>query len=120
MKIAPLHRWDVTPKEAVALQKELARRMVTNVPVRSCNLIAGADCSYNRFSTTRYAGVVVLRCDDLSVVERKGVVAEAKFPYVPGLLSFRETPIVLQAFAKLENTPDVVMCDGQGYAPGGT
>ncbi len=116
MKIAPLHRWDLTPKEAVALQKELASRIVTNVVVRSCKLIAGADCSYNRFSSTMYAGVVVLRCDDLSVIERKGVVAEAQFPYVPGLLSFRETPIVLEAFARLENTPDLVMCDGQGYA----
>src|SRR5262249_12948151 len=51
-----------------------------------------------------------------SVIERRGVVAEATFPYVPGLLSFREAPVVLEAFAKLEHAPDVVVCDGQGLA----
>src|SRR5260370_41849514 len=117
MKVRTLHRWDLTPKEAVALQRQLADRVLTDVPVTSCNLIAGADCSYNRFSTTMYAGVVVLRADDLSVVERKGFVGEATFPYVPGLLSFREAPILLSAFAKLDSTPDVVLCDGQGRAP---
>src|SRR5260370_11016531 len=116
MKVRTLHRWDLTPKEAVALERQLADRVLTDVPVTSCNLIAGADCSYNRFSTTMYAGVVVLRADDLSVVERKGVVGETTFPYVPALFSFRETPIVLQGFANLKHTPDVVICDGQGYA----
>jgi deoxyribonuclease V len=116
MNFPTLHRWDLSPKEAVALQRQLAGRVVTNVPVRSCNLIAGGDCSYNRFSTTMYAGVVVLRADDLSVVERKGAVAEATFPYVPGLLSFREAPILLDAFARLEHTPDVILYDGQGRA----
>jgi len=116
MNIPSLHSWDLTPTQAVALQRELASRIVTNVELTECNLIAGADCSYNRFSTTMFAGVVVLRADDLTVVERKGAVGEATFPYVPGLLSFRETPILLQAFAQLENRPDVVMYDGQGYA----
>jgi deoxyribonuclease V len=116
MNIPTLHRWGLSPTNAVSLQRQLAARVVTNVPVTTCNLIAGADCSYNRFSTTMYAGVVVLRAADLSVVERKGAVGEATFPYIPGLLSFRETPFVLQAFAKLEHTPDLVICDGQGYA----
>ncbi len=116
MKFPKLHSWDVTPKEAVALQRELAGRVRTDVAVTACTLVAGADCSYNRFSSTLYAGVVVLRADDLTVVERKGVVGEMTFPYVPGLLTFREAPILLQAFAKLEHTPDVVLYDGQGYA----
>jgi deoxyribonuclease V len=116
MKLPKPHSWDLTPTEAVALQRELADRVVTDTPVTSCKLIAGADCSYNRFSPTMYAGVVVLRADDLSVVERKGAVAQTTFPYVPGLLSFREIPVLLKAFAKLEQTPDVVVYDGQGFA----
>ncbi len=116
MNLPTLHPWNLSPTDAVALQRQLAGQIVSNVAVPTCNLIAGADCSYNRYSTTMYAGVVVLRADDLSVVERKGAVGEAEFPYVPGFLSFREAPILLQAFAKLEHTPDVVMCDGQGLA----
>jgi deoxyribonuclease V len=116
MKIPKLHSWDLTPKEAVALQRELAGRVVTNTPVSPCKLIAGADCSYNRFSSTMYAGVVVLRADDLTVVERQGAVGQATFPYVPGLLSFREIPILLEAFANLEHKPDLVVYDGHGIA----
>jgi deoxyribonuclease V len=116
MKFRALHSWDLSPTEAVALQRQLADQVVTDVPVSACNLIAGADCSYNRFSTTMYAGVVVLRADDLSVVERKGAVGDTTCPYVPGLLSFREIPILLQAFSKLEHVPDIVVADGQGLA----
>jgi hypothetical protein len=114
MSIPTLHSWDLTPKQAVAPQRELASRIVTDVPLSTCNLVAGADCSYNRFSTTMYAGVVVLRADDLSVVERKGAVGEATFPHVPGLLSFREMPLLLQTFSKLENVPDLVIYEARG------
>jgi len=116
MKIRPRHSWDLTPKDAIALQKKLARRIDIQRPLKQCELIAGADCSYNRFSPTFYAAVVVLRTSDWSIVEAQGVIGDSPFPYVPGLLSFREAPIVLQAFAKLTARPDAVMCDGQGYA----
>jgi deoxyribonuclease V len=116
MKIARLHSWDLTPKEAVALQRELAGRIDIKRAVKKCELIAGADCSYSRGSPKFYAAVVVLRMSDWSIVETQGIVGESPFPYVPGLLSFREAPIVLQAFAKLKAKPDAVMCDGQGYA----
>jgi deoxyribonuclease V len=116
MKVHPLHAWDVTPTEAVALQRKLASQVVTDTPLSSCKLIAGADISYNRFSPIFFAGVVVLRTDDLSVVEKRGVRMEVTFPYVPGLLSFREGPGLLQAFAHVESKPDAVMCDGQGIA----
>jgi deoxyribonuclease V len=116
MKIPSLHSWDLSPTQAVALQRELAGRVVTNTPLRSCKLIAGADCSYNRFSPTMYAGVIMLRAKDLTVVERTGAVDQTTFPYVPGLLSFREIPVLLKAFAKLEHTPDLVVYDGQGFA----
>jgi deoxyribonuclease V len=116
MKIHRLHDWDLTPTEAVALQRELASRIVTDMPLTVCERIAGADVSYNRFSSTFYAGVVVLRVADGEILERRGAVAESPFPYVPGLLSFREAPALLEAFAKIETQPDAVMCDGQGLA----
>jgi len=116
MDIRPLHRWDLSADEAIELQRVLAGRVVVDRPLESCDLIAGADISYNLRSSTVYAGVVVLRTADLGVVERKGVVAESPFPYIPGLLSFREAPVVLQAFARIEHRPDAVMCDGQGLA----
>jgi len=116
MEFRRLHDWNLTPREAVALQRQLACRIVTDTPLSACDLIAGADVSYNRRSPILYAGVVVLRADDGSVVERRGLRARTSFPYVPGLLSFRETPVVLKVFAKLKARPDVVMCDGQGFA----
>jgi len=116
MKIHDLHSWRLTPTEAIALQRKLADQVDARAPLARCDLIAGADVSYNRFSPFIYAAVVVLRADDCSIVEVQSVVGNATFPYVPGLLSFRESPIVLQAFEKLTTTPDAVMLDGQGYA----
>ncbi len=116
MKVHPLHSWDLTAEEAVALQLRLASQVVTAPTLRSCKLIAGADISYNRFSPIFFAGVVVLRTDDLSVVEKRGVRMEVTFPYVPGLLTFREAPGLLETFARIQSEPDAVMCDGQGIA----
>jgi deoxyribonuclease V len=116
MEIHRLHSWELTGPEAASLQRELAARVITDTPLKECHLIAGADVSYDYGSSTFYAGIVVLRTDDFQVVERRGAVAESHFPYVPGLLSFREAPVLLKAFARLESKPDAVMCDGQGIA----
>jgi deoxyribonuclease V len=78
--------------------------------------VGGADVSYNLRGRWLYAAVVVLRADTLELVDRSGVVSEVTFPYVPGLLSFRETPAVLEAFAGLKVRPEVLLCDGQGFA----
>ncbi|HEY9286369.1 MAG TPA: deoxyribonuclease V [Pyrinomonadaceae bacterium] len=111
-----LHEWDVTPREAVELQKQLRER-VRVVPLgKKIETVAGADISFNKFDPAVYAGIVVLRLPSLEVVEEVGVVSETRFPYVPGLLSFRETPSVLEAWAKLKTEPDAVMFDGQGLA----
>jgi deoxyribonuclease V len=116
MKIRQLHRWDLTPTEAVTFQKQLASQIETRTPLTGCRLVAGADVSYNRFSPVLYASVVVLRLDDLSVIEKQGFVAEVDFPYVPGLLSFRETPVLLEAFGRIQSEPDAVILDGHGYS----
>lgn len=111
-----LHDWTMTPREAVELQKSLRARVRLLPLAREIKTIAGADISFNKFSTTVYAGLVVLRLDSLEVVEEACVVSETKFPYVPGLLSFREAPSVLEAWSKLKTEPDAVMFDGQGIA----
>jgi deoxyribonuclease V len=116
MNVRRLHDWNLSEPEAVALQRELATQVDVSEPLGRCDLIAGADVSYNRFSDIIYAGVVVWRASDDTVVERVSAVTETHFPYVPGLLSFREAPALLEAFAKLKTTPDVVMLDGQGIA----
>lgn len=111
-----LHDWNLTPREAVELQKTLRERVRIEPLTGQINTIAGADISFDKSSETVYAGVVVLRLPGLEIVEEAGVVATAKFPYVPGLLSFREAPSVLEAWAKLKCEPDAVMFDGQGIA----
>lgn len=116
MPSPPLHNWDLTPSEAVEVQKRL-RNMVQIEPLaRPVNTIAGADISFNKFSEVVYAGIVVLSLPDLRIVESAGVRSVTKFPYVPGLLSFRETPSMLEAWDKLKTKPDVLMLDGQGIA----
>jgi len=116
MDITPLHPWDLTEAEAIALQRELAARLDTNTPLGDYELVAGADVSNNLYSNTVFAGVVLFRRSDGTVVERRGAVGEASLPYIPGLLSFREAPVLLEAFRRLEHRPDVAVIDGQGIA----
>lgn len=116
MNFRQLHSWDLTPKEAVALQRELASQVDAHAPLDDCELIAGADVSFNRFSDIFYAGVVVWRLSDGAVVERQGAVRQVRFPYVPGILSFREAPVLLDAFAKVKSTPDAIMLDAHGLS----
>ncbi|HZT79476.1 MAG TPA: deoxyribonuclease V [Gemmataceae bacterium] len=116
MHVSDLHSWDLTPAEAVALQRELAGRVDTSAPLGRLEVVAGADVSCNRFSDVIYAGVVVLKLPGLEVIERQGAVLETHFPYVPGLLTFREGPALLKALARVRSEPDVVVFDGQGIA----
>jgi deoxyribonuclease V len=116
VKIHRLHAWDLSPREAVALQRELAGRIVTGPPLTECRIIAGADVSFDLHSSTFYAGVVVLQLKDFAVMERRSAEAESTFPYISGLLSFREAPVLVKAFERVETRPDLVMCDGQGIA----
>jgi deoxyribonuclease V len=116
MTINQLHSWNLTPTEAVALQKQLRAQVVLQPLPDNIEFVAGADISYNKFSDMIYAGIVVLRLPALEVVTTAGVVTTTKFPYVSGLLSFRETPPLLEAWEKLTVRPDVLMLDGQGIA----
>ena len=84
----------MTPREAVELQKRLRERVRVVSLKKRIETVAGADISFNKFDPVVYAGIVVLRLPSLEVVEEVGVVSETRFPYVPGLLSFRESPSV--------------------------
>ena len=115
-KYEQIHDWAMTPREAVELQKSLRERVRLAPVKKQIKTIAGADISFNKFSPVVYAGLVVMRLPSLEVIEEVGVVSETQFPYVPGLLSFRESPSVLEAWAKLKTEPDAVMFDGHGIA----
>jgi deoxyribonuclease V len=116
MQYHTLHAWNVSAAEARSIQQGLRRQIKIGRYVQAIRYIAGADVSVARFAPTVYAGVVVLDYVTLEVVERRGVVSSTDFPYIPGLLSFREAPALLQAFAQLQITPDVLVFDGQGIA----
>jgi deoxyribonuclease V len=116
MHLPRLHDWPATEGEAVAIQNALAPRVDTSSPPGRFDFIAGCDIAYHLTEPRLFAAVVVLRAADLSVVEERAVTREVSFPYVPGLLSFREVPALLDAFGQLRHTPDVAMLDGQGIA----
>lgn len=114
-KIA-LHDWNVAPTKAVEIQRRLAASVV-ETPLRAAvHRIAGVDCAFSRDGRHCLAAAVVWDLRSRSVVEEVTARRPARFPYVPGLLSFREAPAVLAALGKLSATPDVIVCDGQGRA----
>lgn len=116
MKAEKLHSWDVTTTEAVEIQKRLAARVSRVNEVDNPRFIAGVDISAPKQGGTATGAVVVLSYPDLEPVEVKVLTTEVTFPYVPGLLSFRESPILLSIFEQLETTPDLILVDGQGIA----
>ena len=112
--IAKLHNWNLTPEEAIQVQKDLRDRLVLTWDQRPVAIIAGVDISIK--TETARAAIVVLHYPELTPIE--AVIADAPllFPYIPGLLSFREGPAVLAAWSNLQNKPDLLMFDGQGIA----
>lgn len=109
--------WEVTPKEAVEVQRQLRDSIVTHPPAGFApRTVAGADVSITRGSRIGYAGIVVLDAETLEEIESAGVARELTFPYIPGLLSFRELPVLAPAWEALKAKPDVLLFDGHGYA----
>src|SRR5438874_719470 len=105
MQIPEKHAWDLTPTEARRLQVELAAQVNAATPLGDWQTLAAADVSFDKYSPVLFAGVVVVRRDTFQIIERSGVAGSASFPYVPGLLSFREAPALLEAFRKLQVRP---------------
>lgn len=110
------HSWNLTPQEAIALQKELRRHILIADRLGSVHRVAGVDVGFEDTGNTTRAAVVVLSYPRLELVESAVAQRPTSFPYVPGLLSFRELPALLDAFAKLSAFPDLILCDGQGIA----
>jgi deoxyribonuclease V len=121
MRLQTLHSWDLTPAEAIALQKELAPRVVRAGDPGDVRLVAAADIAF--IERTRgwqgglaCAAVVLISYPGLALVEQHVVEVPVSFPYVPGLLSFREIPALALAFERLAAVPDLLLVDGQGVA----
>jgi deoxyribonuclease V len=108
--------WPRTPQAARALQEELAGRVMVEDQLGPVRLIAGLDVHYAPAANLTWGAAALLRFPDLSLVESVLVCRPTDFPYVPGLLSFREAPAMLDALACLSATPDLLMIDGQGIA----
>ena len=117
MQIKPLHGWNLSPQQAIELQKQLAYEVIAedrfDEPIKT---VAGIDLGYDSQNDTSRAVVVVLKFPELELIETSEAILPIQFPYVPGLLSFRETPVAIKALEKLKNAPDLILCDGQGLA----
>jgi deoxyribonuclease V len=117
MKIKYLHDWDLSPQQVIEIQKQLRYEVETqdrfDEPIKT---VAGIDLGYDVKNDTSRAVAVVLSFPELELLETSEARLPIQFPYVPGLLSFRETPVAIKALEKLEITPDVILCDGQGLA----
>lgn len=121
MRLQELHRWDISPSEAIALQKQLAARVVDTGDPGDVHLIAGADVAFPG-RTRGWAGgvaraaVVLMSYPEFAVIEQHVIEAPIAFPYVPGLLSFREIPALSLAFERLRQTPELLLADGHGVS----
>lgn len=110
------HAWDVTPREAMAIQARLSPLVETRDRLGEVRRVAGVDIGFEARGTVTRAAVAVLDFPGLSLIERSIVRLPTAFPYVPGLLSFREAPAALLALSRLSAPPDLVLYDGQGLA----
>ncbi|MEA3470692.1 MAG: deoxyribonuclease V [Thermodesulfobacteriota bacterium] len=118
MKVRNLHNWNADYKTAKKIQEELSGRLILHnegLP-EDIKIIGGADISYSRGENLFFAAVILLEFSTMDIIEVSSVVEKVDFPYIPGLLTFREGPALLRAFEKIGGIPDVVIFDGQGIA----
>ncbi|HEU5200060.1 MAG TPA: deoxyribonuclease V [Ktedonobacterales bacterium] len=111
-----LHSWNLSPQEAMQVQRELAGKVIREDQLGEVKVIAGIDISANDRTGLARAAIVALAYPSLDVLERIRHEEPLRFPYIPGLLSFREVPSILAGFQQLRNRPDLLMVDGQGIA----
>jgi len=116
VKIRALHGWDLTPKEAMALQEGLRGRLIREDRIGTVRRVAGVDVGFEQDGNVTRAAVAVLSFPGLELQDSALAREPTRFPYVPGLLSFREAPAVLEAFSRLRRAPDLLLYDGQGIA----
>ena len=116
VKVERLHSWQVSPAQALDIQRSLAAQVTRSSQVTTPRFIAGVDISAANAQGVATGAVVVLEYPELRIVETQVAQGRFGFPYVPGLLSFRESPLTLAACEKLTVTPDLILVDGQGIA----
>jgi deoxyribonuclease V len=116
MVVRELHEWQVGVGQAREIQMSLAKQVIADNKVIVPRLIAGIDISSPDAQGIARGAVVILEYPDLDIVEAKEAQGKITFPYIPGLLSFRESPLILAACEKLCNVPDLILIDGQGVA----
>ncbi len=115
MRVRELHPWSLAPPEARRIQSQLAERIVQRWGAGRPKTVAGCDVHFPSRDCAR-ASVVVMAFPEMRILEQAVSEAPCHFPYVPGLLSFRELPVLIPLFEKLRISPDLVLCDGQGIA----
>ncbi|MGI8504855.1 MAG: deoxyribonuclease V [Hassallia sp.] len=117
MKIYQRHAWQLTLDEAIAIQEQLQAEVITEDKFKEpVQYVAGVDMGFEADGTISRAAVAVLSFPDLQVIETSLAYRPTSFPYIPGFLSFREIPAVLDALEKITTIPDIILCDGQGIA----
>lgn len=116
MKIHPRHEWPLTAEEAIAIQKQLQPEVITEDRLGEVKYVAGVDVGFEDNYAISRAAVAVLSFPDLQLVEHAIAKRPTTFPYIPGFLSFREIPVVIDALEQVSTTPDLILCDGQGIA----
>ncbi len=110
------HDWDLSPRDAIALQKLWAQRVSLQNALAQVQYVAGVDVGFEANNQVTRAAIAVLSFPELQLVESALVKQPTCYPYIPGLLSFRELPAILAAYESLKITPDLLLCDGQGIA----
>jgi len=116
MKINQRHDWPLTVEEATVIQQQLASEVITSDSLTTVQYVAGVDVGFEESGSITRAAVAVLSFPSLQLHEYTIAYRPTTFPYVPGFLSFREVPAVLEALEKLNTEPDLILCDGQGIA----
>jgi deoxyribonuclease V len=116
MKARNLHEWDLSCKEAIEIQRQLASQVRFAAMKKRPKIIAGLDCAFSKDDKQIFASAVVIDLSDFSIIETATAIRKVNFPYIPGLLSFREAPACIDAIEKLKTTPDVFIVDGHGIA----
>lgn len=116
MKISQRHAWPSTVAEAIAIQQQLRAEVITTDRLETVQYVAGVDMGFEASGTISRAAVAVLSFPDLQLQESAIARRPTSFPYVPGFLSFREIPAVLDALEKVSLIPNLILCDGQGIA----
>src|SRR4030042_1939033 len=112
----PLHSWNVIVEQAIRIQEALKERIILKKTFSKVRTIGGGDVAYSKDGNLLFGAIVVLSFPDMEILDTATADGKISFPYIPGLLSFREGPILIKTFQRLKLKPDIMIYDGQGIA----